>query len=160
MGARVKEEALGGGLSESLESRSKYLSLSRLHFLHVQNGLMTWTLAVHPTPRGSPWVWVALVRGVEKRRGQVGKLGFTFPHDTCELPGEIPLRQGGDSQLPVTAAQLVWLEPATGPSRSGGCGSCSCGTVFAVRALALGAHQRRRVRGLGLPAASLWGGAR
>ena len=72
MGARVKEEALGAGLSESLESRSKYLSLSRLHFLHVQNGLMTWTLAVHPTPRGSPWVWVALVRGVEKRRGQVG----------------------------------------------------------------------------------------
>lgn len=113
-----------------------------------------------PHTQGKPVGMVALVRGVEKRKGQVGTLGFTFPHDTCELPGEIPLRQRGDSQLPVTAAQLVRLEPATGPGRSGGRGSRGRGTVFAVRALALGAHQRRWVWGLGLPAASLWGGAR
>lgn len=65
---------------------------------------------------GAPQALAALVNGVERRKGGAGESGCTFPHDTCELPGEIPLRQGGDGQLPLTAAQRVWLEPAAGPS--------------------------------------------
>lgn len=83
----------------------------------------------------------ALISGVVRTVGEVRESGSTFPHDTCELPGEIPLRQGGDGQLPITATQLVWLEPTAGPSGGCGCGTGGRGTVFAVRALALGAHQ-------------------
>lgn len=79
MGARVKEEPLGGGLSESLESRSKYLSSLGLQLSACAEWPMTWTLAVHPTPRGSPWVRVALVGVLRREEGRWENWALPFP---------------------------------------------------------------------------------